>query len=291
VSRLAPALTWVDGELREGEQPAFGPADRAALYGDGLFETVRVVGARALWLDRHLARFRRSARALGFPRVAELSRDGVRAARALLRHPMARKLERRRECVLRLTWTRGEGRGFAPAKSVRPRLVAQLFSPPPDLTRRRRGVRAIVAKGLVPGSLAGYKSCSALVYVEAARRARRAGADEALLEDGRGGITEASAANLFAVIDGALVTPPAKLPLLPGIVRAWVLSRRGPRAVRAREQPISLGQLRAAREAFLTSSVLGVAPLLRVNGTRIGSGRLGPVTRRLRAALKSSRGA
>src|SRR5204863_5865673 len=137
-----------------------------------------------------------------------LVRLATRGARELI-HPA-----RPERAALRITWTRGSGLGgFAPPKKPQPRVIVRLAPiAPPKLS----GVRAIFLPDLFAGTLARHKSCSALLYVEAARRARAARADEALLSDGQGGITEASAANLFCVIDGKVVTPPTRLPLLPG---------------------------------------------------------------------------
>jgi len=143
-----------------------------------------------------------------------------------------------------------------------------------------KSVSAIFLDDLHGGSMARHKSCSALLYVEAARRAHAAGADEALLGDGEGGIAEASAHNLFAVIDGTLITPPARLPLLPGVTRAWAI-----KLGKAVQRPITQKDLARASEAFLTNSIRGVVPLIVVDGTKI---KTGPLTRRLVAAFEQA---
>lgn len=285
-------LLWYDGELRTAGTPTWPDADRSALYGDGLFETVLVRGGQAVWLTEHLERFQRSARALGFPDAERGARQAREAGRALLGSPRTRGVARGGKGVLRFTWSRGDSsRGYAPPEPAALRLVAHLFPLSADVARRRRGARAIVAHGLVAGSLARHKSTSALVYVEAARLAREADADDALLEDGVRGIAEATAANLFALLPDGLVTPPATLPLLPGLTRAWVIARtaaRRPGSVRlprAVERPLALEELLGAREAFLTNSVVGIAPLLELGGERIGDGRAGLITRELQATL------
>jgi branched-chain amino acid aminotransferase len=202
-----------------------------------------------------------------------------------------RLLGREGRGVLRITWTRGPGtRGFAPPERSRPTVTAHLF---PWTSRPPGVVRATVARGVVAGSLAAHKSCSALPYVEAARRAARAGVEEGLLEDGRGGLAEASAANLFLVRGGELVTPPPSLPLLPGLARAWALARarrNRDRGLRAVERTITLEDLLAAEEAFLTSSVRGIVPLVEVDGRSIARRRPGPVSRALARAFASETG-
>src|SRR5262249_28851822 len=158
--------------------------------GDGLFETILVARGRPIWLMAHMDRFRRSARALGFPAPDALMRRAALGARELIR---AARPER---AALRITWTRGSGLGgVAPPAKPKPRVIVRLAPiAPPKLA----GVRAVFLPDLHAGALARHKSCSALIYVEAARRARP---DEALLPDGEGGIAEATSANLFAVVD------------------------------------------------------------------------------------------
>lgn len=266
---------WIDGEVvDEAHIPS---DDRGALYGDGLFETILVAGGRAIWLSEHLARFRRSARELGFPGPDALAQAGARAARDLLREADAKR------AALRITWTRGTGAGgFAPPDKPQPRVFARLSTLP---AKSPTEVRALFYPDLHAGSLAVHKTCSAMTYVEAIRRARVAGADEALVSDGQGGIAEATAANLFAVVDGVLRTPPVRLPLLPGITRAWVLRQAAALRMRVRDQALPIVDLERAEEAFLTGSVAGVVPLTSVDGHRIANGRPGIVTRRFAAAF------
>jgi len=265
-------LWWVDGDIVAEDDFALPVDDRGLAYGDGLFETILVVKGQPIWLMAHMDRFRRSARALGYKGVDTLMRRGALGARELL------QTVRPARGALRVTWTRGSGLGgFAPPDNARPRIVVRLA---PVAPRTLTGVRAITLTDLHGGTMAQHKSCSALAYVEAARRARAKGVEEALLSDGQGGIAEASAANLFAVVDRKLITPPVQLPLLPGVTRAWVI-RRG----RVTRRPLKEKDLARASEAFLTNSISGVVPLLAVNGEKIGSGRPGPVTRQLAAAF------
>jgi len=265
---MKQAIHWVDGAF---VRDAFPIDDRGLAYGDGLFETILVVRGRPIWLMAHMDRFRRSARELGFTTVDALMKRGARGARDLVHSA------RPERAALRITWTRGPGLGgFAPPERPRPRVMARLAPVP----RPPKSMSAVFLDDLHGGSMARHKSCSALLYVEAARRAREAGVDEALLADGEGGIAEASAHNLFAVIDGALVTPPARLPLLPGVTRAWAIKQG-----KALQRPITQRDLARASEAFLTNSIRGVVPLVTVDGQKI---RTGPVTRRLAAAFAAA---
>lgn len=281
----ARSLVWRAGTIRDAGELAWAGTDRLALYGDGLFETIRVAAGRAIELAAHLERMTASARALGFPGVDAVEPEARAAVAGLLRH-----LEERHGShaagILRLTLSRGEGGwGFAPSEDVRSHLAAHWYELPADFeTRRARGVRVWIAEGLVPGVFARHKSCSALVYVEARRRALALGFDEALLEDGEGGLAEASSANLFAVVEGRLTTPARRLPILPGIARQRVLEI-APGGVE--ERPLFPTDLDQATEIFLTNSIYGVVPVIEVRGRAVGGATPGPVTHSLSEALEA----
>jgi branched-chain amino acid aminotransferase len=131
---------------------------------------------------------------------------------------------------------------------------------------------------------AGLKTLAFTDSVAALLEARRAGADEAILLDTDGHCSEGSASNLFAWIDGQLVTPPLSCGALPGITRAVVFEVARELGIAASEGVFGLEDLLQAREAFLTSSIRGIAPLVRVDGRAIEAGTPGEITRRLRDA-------
>jgi len=131
------------------------------------------------------------------------------------------------------------------------------------------------------------KSLSYLNYVLARVEAREAGADEALLLNGRGEVAESASSNLFAVRAGTLATPPVESGCLPGTARAVVLETAPRLGLTVALSPLSLPELLDAEEAFLTNSLMEVMPLVRVGDRPIGSGRPGPVTARLAAAYRA----
>jgi branched-subunit amino acid aminotransferase/4-amino-4-deoxychorismate lyase len=131
---------------------------------------------------------------------------------------------------------------------------------------------------------AGLKTLAYIDAVAGVLEARRAGADEALFLDTEGHCCEASASNLFIATGTELVTPPLSCGVLPGITREAVLELARAEGVAAAERKIGLHQVRAAKEAFLTSSLRGIAPLVRIGGNPIGRGTPGELTRRLTAA-------
>jgi branched-chain amino acid aminotransferase len=265
-----PLAVTVDGRAHDPDAPALSPLERGFTYGDGLFETIPAPAGRAFEPERHFARLLASAEVLGLP-VPPLERL-ERALEATLAAAGDRTA-----AVVRITWSRGAGgRGYAPPDDARPQLVVSAWATP---ARRAEGVRALSVRGLAPGELARHKTLSAIHYVVAAGRARAAGADEALLVDARGRVLETAGANVFAVLGGRVVTPPASLPLFAGIGRAralGALAARGPGA--ALEQAFDLVALARADEAFLASAVRGIVPLVAVDGRAVGTGTPGPVT-------------
>jgi branched-chain amino acid aminotransferase len=132
------------------------------------------------------------------------------------------------------------------------------------------------------------KSCNYLSFLLARRQAREAGAQEALLLNERGGLSEGSFTNLFLVSDATLVTPDLASGPLPGVTRGVVLGLARGLGVAVTERPVAAGELAAAEEALLTSSILEVMPLTRVDGRPVGEGRPGRLTLRLMAAYREA---
>lgn len=120
------------------------------------------------------------------------------------------------------------------------------------------------------------KTTNYLVNVLAKAEAEEAGADEALFVDDDGFIVEATTANVFAVFGDRLATPPLSSGCLPGVTRAHVLRLAPQAGLRPEERPIPRAALHEADEAFLTASVTEVAPIVSLDGVRVGEGKPGP---------------
>jgi branched-chain amino acid aminotransferase len=118
------------------------------------------------------------------------------------------------------------------------------------------------------------------------REARRAGAAEALVVDGDGNVVEGASSNVFAVFGQTLVTPPEEAGILAGITRAHVLEVAGELGLDVRLEALPLARLVQADEAFISSSIRELLPVVRVDATPVGSGKPGPLTVRLHAAFR-----
>lgn len=275
---VRPAL-WVNGERQSAGAAHVSGFDRGLLLADGVFETMRVHGGTVFRLDRHLARLAGALDALDIAPVPE-ARDVVLGA---VDDAGAS------DAAVRLTVTRGAGGGVAPpARPSRPTVVVAV-QPLPDFPPRlyAEGLTAHVASGRrnERAMTAGLKTLAYTDAVMAMIEARRAGADEALFLDTDGHCSEATASNLFAVVGGALLTPPLTCGALPGVTRAGVLELADSFGIAVAERAFGLDELLAADEALLTSSLRELAPLVRVEGQPIGPGVPGPVTRALADAF------
>jgi branched-subunit amino acid aminotransferase/4-amino-4-deoxychorismate lyase len=238
-------------------EPVFSAGDESLLRGSAAFETLRVYGGRPFLLDRHLERFEHSIRALGLPRTVGAGELALLVAAAA---PP--------DCLLRLFRT----------DQV---LVATAQALPPGLDElRARGLALRTFERHPPALLAGVKSTSYAAPLAARREAERAGADDALfVSEGR--LLETATANIWWRNGGALYTPAVGPGVLPGVTRGFVLELED-----VVEGTYAVEALLAADEAFVTSSIREVVPVVSVDGGSIGGGRPGPAAARLQAALR-----
>jgi branched-chain amino acid aminotransferase len=195
-----------------------------------------------------------------------------------------------REASVRLTVTRGVSAapGLAPPAEATPTIVLAVHALPVfprSIYEAGLSARTARARHNEWAATAGVKTLAYPEAIIALAHARAAGADEALVLDTAGHLAEATASNLFLCIDDALVTPPCTCGALPGITREAVLELAPALGLAATERAIEPGELGTASEAFLTSSLREIAPLVRVDERAVGSGRVGPVTRRVMEAF------
>jgi len=269
-------LVYLNGDFLPEDRASVSIFDRGLLYGDGLFETVRAYGGRLFRLDRHLERLADSARQIGLPPIGDLSGP---ANELLARNSLA-------DAYLRITVTRGVGLGLeATETSPTVLIIARpLNLPPPETYARGYAVRIVPAEHARGAALPGLKSLCYLDKILARRRAREQGADEALLVNSAGALTEAAASNVFLVLGGRLVTPALDQGVLPGITRDAVIELARDVELSVEEEVVPAGLLRDAEECFLTNSIMEIMPVTRADDYLIGRGRPGPITAQLRQA-------
>jgi branched-chain amino acid aminotransferase len=281
-------IVYLNGSLVPRRQARVSVFDHGFLYGYGLFETMRAYHERIFLLERHLERLASGAEAIGLgERLAGLDLAGA-CRETLAANGLA-------EARVRLTVTNGVSDAFPWAEGPKtPTVVitARAFEPIPR-AKYGRGYQAGIASTCrcANSPIAGVKSVDYLVNVLARREAAARGLDEALLLDDRGCLAEGGNSNVFFVRDGGLVTPSLASGILPGITREVVIELAGEFDIKCREEDISLHNLEQFGEAFLTSSVIEVMPLVAVREAdgrlvTFGNGKPGAVTWQLMAAYR-----
>jgi len=282
-------MVSIDGQLVSDEGAKISVLDHGLLYGDGLFEGIRVRAGRIFRLDQHLTRLALGARTIGLElpyTSSELTRIIADTVRAFAR----------KEAYVRLLVTRGEGPlGVDPTTCPKPTVVCiaaeiGLFS----AEQRARGLAMITSSHRRPNPDVQDVAIKTLNYLGSAlakQEARRQGADEALLLNQSGRVAEAAVANIFALRGRELVTPPALDGCLEGINRGAIFELARDSGFLVSERSIGRRDLFAADEVFLTGSGAGVVGVRSLDGRAIGRGQTGEVTleleRRHRALAES----
>ncbi len=266
------ALAVTGRGLVDPTEPVIRADDEGLLRGRAAFETLRVYSGRPFRLEAHLDRLTASAASIGLPAV-ERRRLQVLVALVL---PKAN----RGEASLRLVWTAGPAGGI-------PSALALLNEIPEWIEHaRERGASAVSLLGVrasAPWLLPGVKSTSYAVNMAAEAEARRRGVDEALFVDVDGIVLEGTVTNVWWRAGDTLYTPSLDLGILAGVTRATLMELAPGCGYAVEEGAYALEQLLAAEEAFTSSSVREVMPLVDVDGRALGRG---PAADALQAALR-----
>jgi len=276
--RNAAIRYWVNGVLRHRDEPGISPFDSAVQGGDAVWEGLRLYQGRIFGLEAHLDRLRRSATALGFagiPSPEEVTAAVVETLRAN---------DMRDGVHIRLTLTRG----VKVTSGMDPRLnqsgctlivLAEHKPPVYDTSGLRLATSSVRRPG--PDVLdPKIHHNNLLNSILAKMEATVAGADDALMLDGRGFVAETNATHLFAVHDGALSTPHA-LACPEGITRATVLRLAAAAGIPATVRDLTLTEMYTADEVFCTGTMGEIAGVTEIDGRPIGAGTVGPVTSRV----------
>jgi len=260
-----PELAYVNGRVTPVSEATVSIEDRGFQFADGVYEVARSYNGKPIDLDRHLARMGRSAAMLDLPLPMSLSElqhvaEGFYASSHLP------------EAVLYLQLTRGAGpRQHVGAPGLTPTLVMTVR----PVLRTTPAEFTVIT---VPNNrwlMCACKSVALLPAVLAKHEAVKAGADEAIFVADDGTVLEGASDNIFAVKAGVYYTPRADGRILAGITRERVLEQLAARGAEVRVGDMTINFLRAADEAFITSSVLTVVPVVGIDGRPIGDGKIG----------------
>jgi branched-chain amino acid aminotransferase len=269
----------IDGALVGPEDAKISVFDRGFLYGDSVFEVYRTYSGRPFRQWEHLERLARSAERVFIELPVDLETLAREVGDALDASGLM-------DAYVRLIVTRGSGplvldpsTAESPTRVI---IVAPVTAPDPSLYAT--GVKVVTVRHARPTDLtaaAGAKASNYLANLLAQREARAKDAHEAIFVAPNGDLLEGATSNLFVVRDGLLATPSLDMGILGGITRAMVIEAAKRAGLVCVEGSIAQEALSDAAEAFITSSIREVMPVVRVDDDTIGTGLPGPITRRL----------
>jgi D-alanine transaminase len=273
------AIVYWNGDYIPLEKAVVPVEDRGFLFGDGIYEVVRVYGGRPFRLADHLQRLHRSAAGAQLPLA-----DAVDEIPDIIQRLLDENGLRDTSFYIQCTRGCAHPRAHAFPAEVHPTLLL-MHAPlrPLPANARTNGVSTITVPDL-RWRRCDIKSIMLLPNAMAKTQAHDAGVFEAILvRDGL--VTEGSSTNVLAVMNGTLVTHQADSDILGGISRSVVLELAAQLQLPVREEAFTVDEMYSAQELFLSSTMLEILPVTQVDGRVIGRGRPGPVTERLYEAF------
>ena len=275
---MAPKV-YIDGKLYEKGEARISVYDHGLLYGDGVFEGIRVYGGRIFRCAEHLDRLFASARAI----TLEVPMDRQALQDAMHQTLAATGL---RDAYIRLLVTRGEGNlGLDPHACPTPSviIIADSIALYPQ-EHYEKGLELVTVSTVrTPANVLNprIKSLNYLNNILAKIECLQAGAHEAIMLNQEGFVAECTGDNIFILKDGRLVTPPVNAGILEGITRQVVMELGRGAGMEVLERNMTQFDLYVADECFLTGTAAEIAPVVRIDSRSIGDGRPGAVTKKL----------
>lgn len=276
---------WIDGEWCDRGTAVVSVYDHGLLYGDGVFEGIRVYGGKIFRLEEHLDRLYDSAKAIWLTPPMEKKELATVTKEAVRRSGIA-------EAYIRHLLTRGVGDlGLDPRKCPKSSLIiiVDTIKLWPEQVYET-GLNVITAGTPIPHreSLSPrVKSLNYLSHIMAKVEGIHAGADEVLMLDSAGTVAEGSGQNLFVVKNGRISTPPAHAGILKGVTREVVIELAAAAGYQVEQTVLNRYDVYTADEAFFTGTASEIVGIRQLDGRVIGAGKAGPVTRDLRSRFQT----
>lgn len=279
---MSPGKVSIDGHVVDRDEARVSVFDRGFLYGDSVFEVFRTYGGVPFGQREHLERLQRSAERLmiSMPASIETLASEVSATLAAAGEG---------DWYVRVLITRGTGPlTYDPTTATDPlRVIMAVPVSVPPAVHYERGIAVSTLYASRPTDdprASGAKASNYLANLLAVYEAKQKGAHEALVLGRQGQILEGASSNLFIVNGGKVRTPEPQPGILIGITRATVLAAATAEGIETEEGEVRPQDLYDADEAFITSSIREVMPVVAADGRTIGAGEPGPVTKRLHQA-------
>ncbi|MCW4022630.1 MAG: branched-chain-amino-acid transaminase [archaeon] len=281
-------LIYIDGKYYPKSEAKVSVYDHGLLYGDGVFEGIRAYNGVVFQLKEHIDRLYRSAH----PIFLKIPLTKEEMAEAVLETMRKNNLK---DAYIRLVVTRGVGDlGLDPRKCPKATIIIitepklQLHAP----EKLEKGICTTITwvrRNSVDSATHEMKSLNYLNSILGKIEANNIGADEAICLDKAGYVCEGVGENLFMVINDKLLTPCLSSGALNGITRALVIKLAKDLGIEVIQRNITPNELFTADEVFFTGTAAEIAPISCVNGRMIGSGKMGPVTKRILEAFEKVR--
>jgi len=270
---------WIDGKFYDKSDAKVSVYDHGFLYGDGVFEGIRVYGGKIFECEAHLKRLYDSARAirLTIPITPEQFKLAMEETF---------KVNGFTDCYIRAVVSRGAGYlGLAPTKCPQPSVVIitdtiELY--PREMYEKGMAVITASITRTHPNALSPrVKSLNYLNNILAKLEAIDAGVSEALMLNHQGNVAECTGDNIFIVRNGEVQTPTTADGILEGITRDVIIRLCRKHGIPCFERTLQRHDLYVADECFLTGTAAEVIPVTKIDGRPIGAGQVGPITRNL----------
>lgn len=275
---------YISGKLLDKEQATVSVYDHGLLYGDGVFEGIRVYGGNVFLLKEHIERLYESARAIRLE-IPMTPADMIQATKDTV------KANDIGDGYVRLVVTRGAGYlGLDPRKTANPQviIIADTITLYPQEIYDQ-GMKLITASTIRNHAQAlspRIKSLNYLNNILAKIEGTDGGCVEALMLNHKGEVAECTGDNIFIVKNGVLKTPPTDAGILEGITRNAVIKLARDAGITVQETTLIRHDIYVADECFLTGTAAEVVPVTSLDGRPIGTGKPGPVTKDLLARFK-----
>jgi branched-chain amino acid aminotransferase len=275
---------YLDGKFVDAADAKVSVFDHGLLYGDGVFEGIRLYGGNVFRLDEHLERFEYSAKAI----LLDLPLTRAEWSAAVCETCRQNGLV---DGYIRLVITRGVGDlGLAPWLCSKPSyfiIASKISLYPAEHYEKGLAIVTVPTRRIGPASLpATIKSLNYLNNILGKIEAKQFGALEGIMLNDQGYVAEATADNVFIVHKGEIITPSASAGALKGVTRSAILDISKTLGLPMREANLTRYDLWCSDECFLTGSGAEVIPVIKLDGRTIGDGKPGPITKKVLAEFR-----